>query len=77
MATRKKGGAGLQALREELRAEPPAAVAGLGDERLAALADALRHARERQAAELHDAIENAYNQLPRLVRIPVRKVLGG
>jgi hypothetical protein len=74
---RRTGGAGLQDLREELRAEPPAAVAALDDGHLADLAAAIRAAREHQAAELHDAIDAAYHHLPRLIRVPVRKILGG
>jgi hypothetical protein len=77
MAKRTRGGAGLQDLREELRTEPPEAVAGLPDERLADLAGALRAAREHQAAEMHDAVDAAYDHLPRLIRIPVRKIFGG
>ena len=69
--------AGLQHLREELRAEPPAAVAELPDAQLADLAKALHDAREHQAAELHDALDAAYHHLPRLIRVPVRKILGG
>lgn len=70
-------GAGAQQLREELRADPPAAVAALGDEELVRLAGSIRTAREQQSAELHDAVDAAYNHLPRLIRIPVRKLLGG
>jgi hypothetical protein len=69
--------AGLQDLREELRAEPPPSVAALDDEHLTSLAEALRAAREHQSAELHDALDAAYHHLPRLIRMPVRKLLGG
>lgn len=69
--------AGVQQLREELRAEPPEPIAALGDEQLRHLAGAVRKAREHQSAELHDAVDSAYDHLPRLIRIPVRKLLGG
>jgi hypothetical protein len=68
--------AGVQDLRAELRAEPPAAVAELPDADLAHLAAAIRATREHQAAELHDAVDAAYELLPRLIRIPIRKIFG-
>jgi hypothetical protein len=69
--------AGAHDLRDELRAQPPAAVAELPDEDLAHLAAAIRTAREHQAAELHDAIQAGYAHLPRLIRFPIRKIFGG
>ncbi len=65
---------GAEALREELGASAPKALssAEAGD-----LGEAIRTARERQSAELRASINSAYDHIPRLLRGPVRKVLGG
>jgi hypothetical protein len=67
---------GVKALAEELRAPPPPGVAALSDEQLRDLAGAVRDARHRQAAELSAAGDHALSHIPKLLRIPVRKVLG-
>ena len=67
----------IHALRDALKAEPPPECAALDDPQLADLAEAIESARGRQRAELHVAIDAAYGHLPRLLRGPVRKVLGG
>jgi hypothetical protein len=67
---------GLQALREQLKAPPPAGLERLSDEHLNDLAGKLRDARHRQAAELQQAAEGALDHLPRLLRGPVRRVMG-
>ena len=65
---------GADALREELGAPAPKALSSAD---AADLAEAIRDARERQTAELHAAIDGAYHHIPRLMRGPLRKVLGG
>lgn len=65
---------GFQELASELRATPPEALRGLSDSDLRDLSGAIRDARHRQAAALASAGENAFGQLPRLVRGPVRRL---
>jgi hypothetical protein len=67
---------GLKALGQELRATPPAGLAALDDAQLRDLTEAVRDARHRQAAELKTAGDQALSHIPKLLRIPVRKVLG-
>jgi len=66
----------LQALQEELGTVPPDDLAVLSDGHLRALATAVREARERQSAALDDATESALGYVPRLLRAPVRRILG-
>lgn len=63
-------------LRDALRGEPPA-LDGLADDELADLAAAVTDALARQRADLRAAIDGAYGHVPRLLRGPMRKVLGG
>lgn len=63
-------------LREQLRAEPPAGVAALPSENLRHLADAIGAARRRQAEALAEAGDQAFGYVPRLLRGPIRKLLG-
>ena len=49
---------------------------GLSDAELATLAELVVSARRRQAAALQAAAEDAFNHIPRLLRGPVRKVIG-
>lgn len=65
---------GAQALREELGTPAPKA---LRSAEAADLVEAIREARERQSAELRASINSAYDHIPRLLRGPVRKALGG
>jgi hypothetical protein len=67
----------VAALREALRAEPPSACSDLSDGELADLAEAIQAALTRQRHELHAAVDRAYGHVPRLLRGPLRKVLGG
>jgi hypothetical protein len=67
---------GLRALEAQLGGRAPAGIRRLDEERLRDLADALADARHRQAAELAAAGERAFGHIPRLLRGPVRKVLG-
>jgi hypothetical protein len=68
--------AGVETLREQLRADPPAGVAALAEADLQHLAEAVRAARHRQAAELDRAGEQALRLIPRILRGPIRKVVG-
>lgn len=54
---------------------PP--VEGLSDEDRADLEAAVDDALARQRAALRAAIDSAYGHVPRLLRGPLRKVLGG
>jgi hypothetical protein len=67
----------LDSLTRELGAPPPAALEVLDDAELADLADAIRAVRRAQARELAQAGERALSHIPRLMRGPVRKVVGG
>ena len=62
-------------LREQLRAEPPEALRALPGEHLRHLADAISTARRRQAEALHQAGDQAFGYVPRLLRGPIRKIL--
>lgn len=63
-------------LRKQLRAEPPAGLATLPGEHLRHLADAIGSARHRQTEALENAGEQAFQYVPRLLRGPIRKILG-
>ena len=67
---------GFQALATQLRDDPPESLAKLDDAQLADLAGAVRDARRRQAVELDAAGEKAFGHIPRLLRGPIRKLLG-
>jgi hypothetical protein len=66
---------GIDALRAQLRAEPPAGVARLTAEELADLTAAIAAAQRRQARALEEAGEQALGHLPKVLRIAVRKVV--
>jgi hypothetical protein len=66
----------VRELEAELGATPPQGVAALSDDELGDLTKAIRDARHRQAAELQAAGEKAFGHIPRLLRIPIRKVMG-
>ncbi len=67
---------GLKELAAELRDTPPASLSALSADQLRHLTGAVRDARHRQAAELAAAGDRALSHIPKLLRIPVRKVLG-
>ncbi len=69
-------GNGLKALRAQLGAPPPKGIAKLRSADLQDLADAVAGARRQQAAELAAAGEKSLGHIPKLLRGPVRKVLG-
>jgi hypothetical protein len=68
---------GSSALAAQLREPPSSAVGALADEHLSHLAEAIRAARRRQAQELEAASGQALESIPRLLRGPVRKIVGG
>ncbi len=63
-------------LRAQLRADPPPSLGALTSEKLSDLTAAVRDARRRQAAELQAAGDKAYGHIPRLLRGPIRKIVG-
>ncbi|MBF6215376.1 hypothetical protein IU469_30485 [Nocardia puris] len=66
--------------RSELRAvlaEPREIIDRLSDEEATTLLASLRRAQTRQQQSLDSAINSALEVLPRLVRIPARKILFG
>ena len=67
---------GLQHLQTQLRDEPPAGIAALDGTDLTHLAGLIGDARRRQAAELSAARERAMSGIPRLLRGPIRRVVG-
>jgi hypothetical protein len=67
---------GLQALEAQLGAPPPESLAKLDDAQLRDLASAVATARRRQAVELAVAGDQAFRHVPRLLRGPIRKLLG-
>jgi hypothetical protein len=67
---------GLAALEAELRGEAPAGLGRLSEDELNDLASAIKDARRRQAAEIDAAAERALGFVPRLLRGPIRRVVG-
>lgn len=67
---------GLSALEAQLRGPAPAGVKRLTESQLQVLAEAIRDARHRQGAELAAAGDKALALVPRILRGPVRRVLG-
>jgi hypothetical protein len=65
--------AGLEA---QLGSRPPAGLARLHAEELSDLTAAIRDARRRQAAEIDAAADRALGFIPRLLRGPIRRVVG-
>lgn len=68
--------AAIKALTKQLGQQPPAGVRALSEAELRELAEAIAAARHRQAAALEAAGERALERIPRLLRGPVRKVVG-
>jgi hypothetical protein len=66
----------LAALEAELGSAPPAGLARLDPDELRDLAHAIRDARHRQAAELEAVGDRALNFVPRLLRGPIRRIVG-
>jgi hypothetical protein len=66
----------MRALEGQLRANPPSGLEALAPEELRDLADAIRTARRRQAQALNHAADQALGHIPRLLRGPIRKIMG-
>jgi hypothetical protein len=66
----------LSQLREQLSGDVPEGVSRLGDAALTDLAHAIRDARHREGEALAAAGERALHRVPRLLRGPIRKVVG-
>lgn len=66
----------FQALRAQLGDGVPASLGDLRPEELHDLAGAVRDARRRQAKALAEAGERALSHIPRLLRGPVRRIVG-
>lgn len=67
----------FEALRHELRAEPPAGFAALDPAALAELTRMLRDARHAELAAMEAAADKGLAFIPRLLRGAVKKVLFG
>jgi hypothetical protein len=67
---------GLHVLEAQLNAKAPPGLSALSDQQLRDLAGAIREARHRQASELAAAGDQALRYIPRLLRVPLRRVLG-
>ncbi len=59
----------------ELGLADPAPLAALPHDQLAWLRDIARHARDREQAALEAAVDRALEQIPRVLRGAVRKIL--
>jgi hypothetical protein len=68
--------AAARALEAQLGAPAPEGVRALSEAELTDLTEAVRSARRRQSASLAEAGERALNRIPRLLRGPVRKIVG-
>ena|GEM_PF-1581933 len=66
----------VRALEARLGGRLPASIARLPAEALRELEAVVAEARRRQAAELHAAGERAYSHIPRLLRGPIRRIVG-
>jgi hypothetical protein len=64
-------------LRVQLGATPPKGLEALSDDEAHDLAAALRDARTRQSTALQQAMRDALNHVPRLLRGPVRRLVAG
>lgn len=67
----------VDTLERELGGPVPEGLEALSAAELATLADLLAAAKERQAHELTEGVEDSLNFVPRLMRGPVRKILFG
>jgi hypothetical protein len=67
---------GLASLEAELGSAAPSGLARLDADELKDLASAVRDARRRQAAEIDAAADRALGFVPRLLRGPIRRVVG-
>ena len=65
---------GLRVLEKELGGSAPSGIRSLQDAAVEDLAGAIRDAKRRQAQELAAAGEQALENIPRLLRVPIRKM---
>jgi len=65
------------ALEHELGGPPSPSVRALAPAHAAALAATVRAARIQQAEQLRAATDETFDRLPRLLRGPVRRIVGG
>jgi hypothetical protein len=63
-------------LSAQLRGPAPAGLRELSEDELADLAAALADARHRQAAALAEAGDRALGHIPRLLRGPIKRIVG-
>ena len=68
--------AARRALEDETNGTVPDGVAQLSDDEMLHLAGLIRTARHRQAQALEEAGDRALGRIPRLLRGPIRKVVG-
>jgi hypothetical protein len=66
----------MDALQEQLGAEPPSGLSRLSAAEIRDLMEALQDARDAHTAELKAASEKAYAQIPWLLRGPIRRIMG-
>lgn len=64
------------ALEAQLGSKPPAGLARLDTGELHDLTEAVREARRRQAAEIDAVADRALGFVPRVLRGPIRKIVG-
>ena len=66
----------LREIEARLRAKLPPGVVQLDAEHLSDLLAVIDEARHGQAAELQEAGEKAFRHVPRLLRAPIRRIMG-
>ena len=66
----------MKDLEAQLGSSPPAGLARLDADELADLTSAMRDARRRQAAEIDAVADRAFGFIPRLLRGPIRRIVG-
>jgi hypothetical protein len=67
---------GFEALRSQLGGDAPEALRRLDSEQLHDLAQAIADTRHRQSAALAAGGERALGMIPRLLRGPIRRIMG-
>lgn len=66
----------MREIEARLRAELPPAIAALEADHLRDLLAVIDEARRGQAAELQAAGDKAFGFVPRLLRVPIRRIMG-
>ena len=75
MAPHRESQAALSRLRSVLRGQPPAALSKLNRQDLEDLADAVDPAKREHSDALTASLDNAFDQVPRLFRSAVRRIV--